>query len=336
MVKNRIFYYDLLRALAIIAVMMCHIDLFFGAYDGSILKFAFHSVFHGIGLVGVPIFLMLTGALLLNKEYDLSYFLKRRFSRIIIPFIFWIIIILTVGALYFKWDTQTMFGVFSGNGTIMWYIWMLVGIYLFIPVINSFFREYNFKGVEYFLIIWFVTIILRTFQLWPVFPAYELNTNFELCYFADFIGYPILGYYLANKEFNIDNVKMLIIGFLIFVVSLGYYVYMDFNHASIGPLYQNLTNVFMGIGFFLTFKYLDKLDMFKHIQDNLIGKFITSISICSYGMYFDHFILINYFEPFGIHSNKFILLILVAMVLLSWSIIYILSKIPYLKKVCGV
>ena len=336
MVKNRIFYYDLLRALAITAVIMCHIDMFFGVYQDSILKFVFHSAFHGSGLVGVPIFLMLTGALLLNREYKLSDFFKKRLSRIVLPLIFWDIIIMGTGVLLLSWDHQRLFDFFIGKGTIMWYIWMLIGIYLFIPIINSFFREYELKGVEYFLAIWFFTIILKTFNLWPLFPAFEMNTNFGLDYFTSFIGYPVLGYYLVNKEFHIDNAKMAIIGLLLFIASVGAYIYMDYNLINMGPLYQNITNVFMGIGLFVFIEYIDKLNIFKNIQDNLIGKFITSISVCSYGMYFDHFLLIILLEPFGIHSNKHILLILVLFVVVSWLIIYILSKIPYLKRVCGV
>ena len=169
MVKNRIFYYDFLRALAIIAVIMCHIDLFFGSYQDGIFKYIFHSMFHGTGLVGVPIFLMLTGALLLNKKYEIYSFLKRRFSRIMPPFIFWVILIMALGAFYFNWDKQHLFDFFVGNGSLTWYIWMLIGIYLFIPVVNSFFREYEFKGIEYFLAIWFLTIVLKTFHIWPYF-----------------------------------------------------------------------------------------------------------------------------------------------------------------------
>ena len=90
--KERIFYYDFLRAFAIIAVIICHVDLFFGPLTTP-TKIIAQMTFHDIGRIGVPIFLMISGALLLNREYDLSDFLKRRFARIIYPFIFWIILI---------------------------------------------------------------------------------------------------------------------------------------------------------------------------------------------------------------------------------------------------
>ena len=90
--KERIFYYDFLRAFAIIAVIICHVDFFFGPLTTQTQVIA-QMAFHDIGRIGVPIFLMISGALLLNREYNLSDFLKRRFTRIIYPFIFWIILI---------------------------------------------------------------------------------------------------------------------------------------------------------------------------------------------------------------------------------------------------
>ena len=134
---------------------------------------------------------MISGALLLNREYpSLKNFLKRRFARIIYPFLFWTILIL--GQLYYhRYNAKFIWGVFIGEPSILWYFWILIGIYLFIPVLNTFIKEYKIKGAEYFLAIWFFTMILKTFN------AYPLWTNFNLDMFAGFIGYPVLGYYLC-------------------------------------------------------------------------------------------------------------------------------------------
>lgn len=335
MVKNRIFYYDFLRAFAIIAVVMCHMGSFFGSFDTT-PKLIFYNTFHGIGLMGVPIFLMLTGALLLNKKYDLGYFFKKRFLRIVPPFIFWLILIMLFGFFILKWDINFAIKIFMGEGSIMWYFWTLIGIYLFIPVINSFIREYNMKGVEYFLIIWFITIILKTFHFWPVFPPFEFNFNFELNHFTDFMGFVILGYYLANKDFKLKDIYMLLISALITVISLAVYVYLTLNHINMGPVYQNLTNVFLAVGMFLLVKYVDKLNLFDKIQNKLIGNAIVSLSICSYGVYFAHFIVYKYFKYLDIvHSNKFIPVMLMIVLGISWLIVFIISKIPYVNKVCG-
>lgn len=188
------------------------------------------------------------------------------------------------------------------------------------------------KGLEYFLIIWFFTILLKTFQFWPLFPPFEFNFNFELNYFTDFIGFVILGYYLDNKDFKINFFNMLIISCLTLIISIGLYDYLILNHFYIGPVYQNLINVFLAIGIFLFIKQLDKLNILNHMKNHLIGKFITSLSIYSYGIYFVHFIIYHIFMLFDFHSNKIIPIMILIVLGISWFIIWILSKIPYINR----
>ena len=92
--RNRIFYLDQVRALAIILVILCHVLREYtkirpiGSVGWSSTAFLID-----FGVMGVPLFLMISGSLLLNRDYELGDFLKRRFSRILIPFIFWALLL---------------------------------------------------------------------------------------------------------------------------------------------------------------------------------------------------------------------------------------------------
>ena len=273
---------------------------------------------------------MISGALLLNREYELGDFLKRRFARIIYPFIFWIILI-SAQILYLNGSYTKVWNTFIGNPSITWYFWTLIGIYLFIPVINTFIEKYGLKGCEYFLVIWFATIILKTFSSYPLFP------DFNLDYFAGYIGYPVLGYYLNNREFNLTDKKMCILGLITLILSLGVFVYLDYNNINyISLIYQNIPMVFMGTGMFVFIKYLDSITSFRHVKDNIIGKAIISISLCSYGMYFSHVIVLKFLAPFNPKSNLLFPVMFALTVFLSWLLPYIFSKIPYIKTFSGV
>ena len=326
--KERIFYYDLLRAFAIIAVIICHVDHFFGPLTTQTQIIA-QMTFHDIGDIGVPIFLMISGALLLNREYpSLPQFLKKRFVRIIYPFIFWIILIL--GQLYYHgYNSTFIWNVFIGEPSITWYFWTLIGIYLFIPVLNSFIKDYELKGVEYFLVIWFITMILKTFNSYPLWSYFNLDM------FASFIGYPVLGYYLANKKFKLSDKKMCIIGLIILIISLAVFVYLNYTHVSL-IRYENIPNIFMGVGLFLFIMYLDKLNAFNRIKDNFIGKAVISLSLCSYGMYFSHVIVVKALSYYNPGSNLLFPVMFALTVFLSWLLPYVLSKIPYIKTFSGV
>ncbi|MBQ9026484.1 MAG: acyltransferase [Methanobrevibacter sp.] len=326
--KERIFYYDLLRAFAIIAVIICHVDHFFGPLTTQ-AQIITQMTFHDIGDIGVPIFLMISGALLLNREYpSLPDFLKRRFARIIFPFIFWIILILAQ-LYYYGYNSAFIWKVFIGEPSITWYFWTLIGIYLFIPVLNSFIKDYEIKGVEYFLAIWFVTMILKTFN------AYPLWSYFNLDMFASFIGYPVLGYWLVNKKFNLTDKKLCILGFIILLISLAVFVYLGYTKVSLNR-YENIPNLFMGVGLFLFVMCLDRLNKFNSIRDNFIGKAIISLSVCSDGMYFSHVIVVKFLSYYNPKSNLMFPVMFVLIVFLSWLLPYVLSKIPYVKTISGV
>lgn len=76
--KERIFYLDLLRAVAILAVIVCHVSGLYPNEIGGIFKPLIRI--DTVGYIGVPIFFMLSGALLLNREYEFKSFLKRDFQ----------------------------------------------------------------------------------------------------------------------------------------------------------------------------------------------------------------------------------------------------------------
>lgn len=327
--KERIFYYDFLRAFAIIAVIICHVDHFFGPLTGTTQIIA-QMTFHDIGRIGVPIFLMISGALLLNREYpDLGQFLKKRFARIIYPFIFWIILILAQ-LTYYGYNQTFIWNVFIGEPSITWYFWVLIGIYLFLPILNSFVKEYGENGLKYFLAIWFMIMVLKTFN------SYPLWANFDLSYFAGYVGYPILGYYLANKEFKVTDAKMCIAGFVTLLISLGVFVYLNYYSSNlINLIYQNIPIIFMGSGLFIFVRYLDKLNKFNSIKDNFVGKAIISLSVCSYGMYFSHVLVVKFLSYYNPHSHLMFPVMFASIIFLSWLLPYVLSKIPYVKIFSG-
>jgi len=275
---------------------------------------------------------MISGALLLNRDYSsLSNFLKRRFTRIVYPFLFWMIFI-TLTNLYFKKTLLYIWNVIIGNPSIAWYFWILIGIYLAIPILNMFIKEYGEKGCEYFLAIWFIFIVLNSLNSYPLLPYFKLD------WFSGFMGYPVLGYYLSNKKFNISDSKMYKIGLGIFLVSLSIFVHYTQTNSfvSVEQMYQNIIVVFMGIGMYLFIEYLDKENKFNSIKNNAIGKAISSISLCSYGMYFSHVIIIMFMSKINPHSNILFPAMFIATIFLSWLLPYIFSKIPYIKKVSGV
>ena len=307
--KERIFYYDFLRAFAIIAVILCHVGIFYGSQVTQTQTIS-RLIIADIGRCGVPIFLMISGALLLNRTESLSDFLKKRFSRIIYPYIFWVALI-ALGIFFIQKDYNLMIKVIIGDFSVTWYFWTLIGVYLAIPVINSFLKEYGEDALKYFLAIWILTIVLKTVNHYPLF------THFNLDFFAGYLGYPILGYYLDNKEFNLSDSKILMISLGIFALFFAISGYIDCLHLPINIMYQSIILVILSSALFLVIKSINGITSFKAIKDNIIGKIIFLISIYSYGMYFSHVLVLKALAFVNPHSDLLFPVMVIALIFLS-------------------
>ena len=82
-VKKRIFYMDELRALAILGVILMHTTSTYRPFIYNNLKLGIPGILNALGCIGIPIFFMLSGALLLNRNYTISEFFKKRYTRIL-------------------------------------------------------------------------------------------------------------------------------------------------------------------------------------------------------------------------------------------------------------
>ena len=141
---------DLIRTVAIIGVILLHSanDLTSQQMNWfEIVRWNTVTVYQSIGRLGVPLFLLLTGALLLQPSKltePIGVFFKKRVARIALPFIFW-------GAIYFAWDflvvhkigtlpiTQSNIiqGILTGPYYQFWYLYLLLGLYLVTPILRA-------------------------------------------------------------------------------------------------------------------------------------------------------------------------------------------------------
>ena len=336
--KNRIFYYDALRAFAIITIIACHVsgafnfDYIFNHFELPILYFNCISFFNHSSQIGIPIFVMLSGALLINRDDTLKKFLKKRFTRVILPFLFWTLILVLAEIIFFSnFDLNYFLDIFLAkpktHGHIFWFVWMIIVVYCLIFIFNKLLSFLNLKNIKHLInisvVLFVVYCLLVTFHLW------DANQN-RIVYYVSFFGYAVLGYWLVNRDFL--NIKFLnfkisptIMLILSFLISFGLYTY----YISI-----------------ICFRYIDEIDyrrFSERFRHSKLAKLIYSLSIHSYGIYFCHYIIIVVFgtivlHPMGLFFKnplKIIPFLTIFYLLVSWFIVYLLGKIPYLKMLCG-
>lgn len=365
--KNREAYFDQLRVLAIFSIVCCHVSAGFLTKNVDLMMHAktFYSTLlvNSGRFIGVPMFVMLSGALLINKNYSLSTFVKKRLNRVFVPFIFWVIIFILFSVVFLHesltYDLvfKVFFGLKGSIGTILWFIWMLMIVYIAIFIINKLLEYAKSRSYEQKCINALVAASLICYIVYNLIHIpYEM-----ISYYCLFIPYAIFGYYLTHAEFthmkmasfNITAKRIVISASVLSVICYLYFVmtvYLksiamnNFFSAS----YFDFAAILFNFSIMLFFRYLPKSEgaVSKKVNAFLtsghMAKAILSVSLCSYGIYFVHYLILTTLQVLYLYSVSYlnhptfwVPVLVVVVFLSSWAVIWIISKVPYLNKVSG-
>ena len=171
MKQKRIHYLDVLRALACLCVIMIHVSEYSISKGYTPFSFTMSGILDAFSRIGIPLFFMISGALLLdeNKKYDFAK-LKKNIFTILIIFFSWSLIycisldyVLPIVSNVPITPLNDVLKHFLLGQDILWFLKAIIGLYLFVPILRLWVKKDNKKYVQYFLIISIIlTIILPT------------------------------------------------------------------------------------------------------------------------------------------------------------------------------
>lgn len=322
---QRIVWLDVVRLIAMFTVVCCHCTDPFNFYPGTapdIADIKFWGAVYGAMLRPcVPLFVMITGALLLPVRGDASVFYKKRIPRVLFPFLIWSVIYNL-----FPWITGLLgvepkvildFFPYSGEEVMrqslavslgyvaelsfnfslldvhMWYIYLLIGLYLYLPIFSAWVEKVSERAKLWFLLAWGVTLLIPYYSefvskyLWG---TCSWNSFGMLYYFAGFNGYLLLGHYLRNHDWT--GRQSVLIGIPMFAV--GYAVtFFGFRYMTALPnltdemlelffTYCSLNVVMMTIPVFMWAKRVN-------VRSEWVIKALSNLTLCGFGIYMIHY-----------------------------------------------
>ncbi len=299
----------------------------------------------------VPIFIMLSGALLLNphKQENIITFFKKRFSRIGIPLITWSII-------YYFWrihqhtirsntDYLKEIFVYGYPYYHLYFIYIIAGLYILVPIIKSYLRTASINNQRYLLIILFIISSFSSMMdLW-FRNFWHLGSVNTLTYALPFIGYFMTGYYLKNKILTHKYKIYLLITYVLTVIigAVGTYLLMNqYGYTSKGEIFQDYLNpntIIMSIAIFLLINST-RISTLGNISQHRIFQHLANTSL---GIYLSHPIFMNLFEIYWqqdllIKFSPILVNIIIKIPFVfisSWLLTTIIIKMPYIKKIVG-
>lgn len=155
----------------------------------------------------VPLFFVLSGWLLLPIRGSSVQFLRKRLLRIAAPFAVWTVVyciweLRRTGAPWSDLPLQLLWSLikYPEAGLHLWFLYVLVGMYLFLPVLSPWLERVSLRGELWFLALWAVTLLLPFIRLLTPLPwgAAPWNPYGALTMFSGYIGYFVLGHFLRR------------------------------------------------------------------------------------------------------------------------------------------
>lgn len=361
--KKRFVYLDFIKVLSIYFVCCYHYNNLPKNFltEPSISTY-FNYLFTGILSTGVPLFFMVNGALMLNKDYYLKKHIKRIINIILLTVIWGIITLLVLAIINNKHYTYVAFNysLWSWeNGSInhLWFLQALVCVYLLFPLIKEAYDKEDKTIFKYITIVVFIltfgnvflniianiirgvfgiNIIEATLGITNI-TGNEFNffNNFNVFrgFYAYTIVYFIIGGIILNRINNKVTIKTTHISILFIVGMVSLFAYGIMISRINGAIYDNIWNGYdtvmtLGISiaiFCFAYEFRNKLEK--------ISNTIEVIGSNTIGIYFIHRIVGTLIKPIYVqlpYSYSLAPNLIFGFVVMSLSLVIalIIKKIP--------
>ena len=283
-----------------------------------------------ISRFAVPLFLMISGALLLHKEEQLGVFARKRAIKIAVPFLGWSLVYYVLA--YGLNGTILGFGkemIGTSTHYHLWYFNLIIPLYFFIPLLRKVVAHIPLSYIWYYAL---VSAALSTVTKMISWMGGDLKVYENP--FSTGVAFLLLGYAITHREMKIRYLNWagtISIG----VIFTGTYLLCFHDQAFNGILYDAL-GLFVMMQTVMIFAFVyQKQDAFNRIGQSML---IRLLSVHSFGIYLIHPIVIDFLLPFFpkamftlaygyIGYVAFFITVLAGSFLSVW----LMSKIPIIK-----
>lgn len=328
--NGREVWIDWLRVTACFMVFLVHsTEPFYLGGEGSLILTktdAFWSAFFDSFVRAcVPLFVVASSYLQFPLHYSTGDFFRRRAVRILIPFALWsIVYALAFGepVSNFK-DLLLNFNYAAGH---LWFVYMLIGVYLLMPLLSPWAEKVGKKELQVYLGIWLFTTLIPLIRDWvspdalsviygptglprqalfPLWGEASWNSYGIFYYVSGFIGYLLLGLYFRKFVSKLSWGRTLALAVPLFLggfaVTFGGFIRRALETAGgvfpVGDVvdsavYWETTWGYDTIG--IALMTIAWILVFRKISAG--GKFyekvLLPVSRASYGMYLSHLLVL--------------------------------------------
>lgn len=220
---KREIWIDWMRVAACFMVILVHsTEPFYLGGDGSLIlnqaDAFWSSFFDSFVRACVPLFVVASSYLQFPLHYSAGEFFRRRTVRVLIPFVVWLLVYA------FVWgepasNLKSLLLNFNYSAGHLWFVYMLIGVYLLMPLLSPWAEKVGKKELQVYLGIWLFTTFIPLIRDWvssdplafaygptgiprqalyPLWGEASWNGYGLFYYMSGFIGYLLLGLYFRK------------------------------------------------------------------------------------------------------------------------------------------
>lgn len=341
--KQRVLYFSVLNVLACFGVVLLHCngEAFWNFTQSRTWLSA--NLIEALFYFPVPIFFMLSGATLLGyrKRYSTQTFLHKRFTKTLIPFLFWSVVAMLYIACTsegFDWHPLCVVSNILNTRymTIYWFFISLFAVYLSIPVLSAVEDNLKLNIYKYAIIlgIVFVAILPLICNICGV----DYNDALAPPVVAGYMIFILLGYNLSKIKLTKRQRKLIYLCGMLGAAMhfVGCWI-LSYRYGEISVTfkgYTNLPSVSYAIAIFVWFKHLNYDKILRKLP--WLENAINQLAGLTFGVYLIHgFLVYSLPTVLGFDARNWIWRSLGAVVIFTGcsGLVLALKKIPLINRV---
>ena len=350
--KRTLTHIEIIRIIAAFFVIFNHTDLegytLFTLYPPDSFQHWFYLFFSVICKISVPLFLMISGALLLKKKEEPVKKQIIRIVRIAAALLIFSLLayIQQILSLHDSFDLLHFFRVLFEDCWMSpyWYLYLYLAFLVCLPFLRRLANAMTDK-----LFLYMIALVIVLTGLLPVlFPLlfdqpFVLSPSFSIGWIATFIVfYPLLGFYLENRlDLNKVTGKFLALLWVAALAAVALTCLVTSKYSA-GPgqmdeSYMDLLVPVYAAPVYLSFRKLLNL----HPAKEKTAAFLGTVGACTFGIYLFHGFILFHPKLSLVHlfSDKLPMIPLTCgllrcleVMIASFVITWLLKKIPGVRK----
>ncbi len=340
--------FDILRIIAAFSVVVLHVSgQFIMASPVGSTEFCISNFINSVSRFGVPIFVMISGAIFLSEEkaVSISRIWFRNILRLLIVFLIWSFGYYVFQSLYlwhFDFWNQGLLRTLTGclyASEHFWFLFMIMGLYALVPILRTWVHHATARELYYFTFLFVVFQILRSTLtiLLDKSLIYKLSDMLTIVELSGYLGYFVLGYLLT--KYPVSSKLKLAVYCLVPVGIIANYSVSHYQSCKNGVYTPGIYDCF---GIF-TFIHIVALFIFvtdlvpNGISHKKVSLWLNRLALDTLGIYMMHVALLQYFVEenilFGqLHPLPGILLLSFICFVICGVVSAVLRRIPFLGR----